>query len=301
MNIKEAETQTGVSRRNIRFYEQKGMLHPARNQDNDYRDYSPQDIQRLKLIRALRMVNMPLEEIQKVLEGENSLEEAATAQQSRLCEKAKEVQTAIRFCQMISKVQASEEVDTILRRMEEPENLSHLFQQWVNDYQNMRRAQDVLKFTLIPDEPVRTPQEFTAALRQYALKNDLELVMTKEDMHPEFTLNGVEYTAQRRYYSPRGTLWPVASIYVTAKHPEQILPQLPQPERRVLKAVRYGWILGIMAFFAVAIALDQGQDAFSTPEGLATVIGIPLLIGIGLFVTFRAIRTIPFPYNFKDL
>ena len=301
MNIKEAEKLTGISKRNIRFYEQKGMLHPARNQDNDYRDYSSQDIERLKLIRALRMVDMPLEEIQKVLDGKTSLEDAAMAQESRLCEKAQEVQTAIRFCQMISKVQASEEVDTILQRMEEPENLRHLFQQWVNDYRNMRRAQDMLKFTLIPDEPVRTPQEFTAALRQYALKNDLELVMTKEDMHPEFTLNGGEYTAQRRYHCPKGTLWPVASIYVTAKHPEQILPQLPQPERQVLKAVRYGWIFGIMAFFAVVIALDQGQDAFSTPEGLAAVIGIPLLIGIGLFVTFRAIRTIPFPYNFKDL
>ncbi|MBM6695155.1 MerR family transcriptional regulator, partial [Pseudoflavonifractor capillosus] len=34
MNIKEAEKLTGISKRNIRFYEQKGMLHPARNQDN---------------------------------------------------------------------------------------------------------------------------------------------------------------------------------------------------------------------------------------------------------------------------
>ena len=59
MNIKEAEKLTGISKRNIRFYEQKGMLHPARNQDNDYRDYSSQDIERLKLIRALRMVDMP--------------------------------------------------------------------------------------------------------------------------------------------------------------------------------------------------------------------------------------------------
>ena len=74
MNIKEAEKLTGISRRNIRFYEQKGMLHPARNQDNDYRDYSPQDIQRLKLIRALRMVDMPLEEIREVVEGKASID-----------------------------------------------------------------------------------------------------------------------------------------------------------------------------------------------------------------------------------
>ena len=87
MNIKEAEKLTGISKRNIRFYEQKGMLHPARNQDNDYRDYSSQDIERLKLIRALRMVDMPLEEIQKVLDGKTSLEDAATAQERQLRER----------------------------------------------------------------------------------------------------------------------------------------------------------------------------------------------------------------------
>ena len=54
MNIKEAEKATGVSVRNIRFYEQKGLLAPARNQENDYRDYSDADIQRLQLIRAVR-------------------------------------------------------------------------------------------------------------------------------------------------------------------------------------------------------------------------------------------------------
>ena len=84
MNIKEAEYQTGISRRNIRFYEQKGMLHPARNQDNDYRDYSPQDIERLKLIRALRMVDMSLENIRDVLQGTATLEQAVAAQEAQL-------------------------------------------------------------------------------------------------------------------------------------------------------------------------------------------------------------------------
>ena len=104
MNIKEAEKLTGISKRNIRFYEQKGMLHPARNQDNDYRDYSSQDIERLKLIRALRMVDMPLEEIQKVLDGKTSLEDAATAQERQLRERVQEVQTAIRFCKSLQEI-----------------------------------------------------------------------------------------------------------------------------------------------------------------------------------------------------
>ena len=87
MNIKEAEKATGVSVRNIRFYEQKGLLAPARNQENDYREYSDADIQRLQLIRALRMVDMPLEQIRDVAEGKMSLHDAATAQKEKLEEK----------------------------------------------------------------------------------------------------------------------------------------------------------------------------------------------------------------------
>lgn len=300
MNIKEAEKLTGISRRNIRFYEQKGMLHPARNQDNDYRDYSSQDIERLKLIRALRMVDMPLEEIQKVLEGKTTLEDAAAAQEKQLRDKVQEVQTAIRFCRTLSQVQAGADVDHILRQMEQPENLAHLFAQWVDDYKQMRRAQDMMKFTLLPDEPVRTPQEFTAALRQYAQDNGMELVMIREDMNPEFTLDGVEYTARRRYQAPRGMPLPMAVIHVTAKHPQQLLPTLPQPERRVLRAARYGWIFGIMVFLAALIVLGEGPGVFTSLEGVAAVVGLPLLAGVGLFAEVQGWRRVEYPFNFKN-
>ncbi len=299
MNIKEAESQTGISRRNIRFYEQKGMLHPARNQDNDYRDYSPQDIERLKLIRALRMVDMSLEDIQKVLSGETSLEEAAKAQEKQLRDKAQEVQTAIRFCRTLSQVQVGADMDDLLRQMERPENITHLFSQWVEDYKQMRKAQDMVKFTLIPDEPVRTPQEFTAALRQYAQDNGLKLEMLRESMNPEFTLDGVEYTAQRLYRSHRGSLVPVATIIVTAMHPQQLLPPLEQTKGRVLRAVRYSWIGVIMVVLALMLALDQGWEGLTTLEGIAQVVGIPLVVGIGLFVTDKGVRKAPVPFNFK--
>ena len=40
MNIKQAAEQSGVSARNIRYYEQAGLLTPARNPENEYRIYS---------------------------------------------------------------------------------------------------------------------------------------------------------------------------------------------------------------------------------------------------------------------
>ena len=80
MGIKEAEQATGISRQNIRFYEKEGLLHPARNKNNSYREYTVEDILRLKQIRLLRKLGMPLEEIRHLLDGETQLQPALTAQ-----------------------------------------------------------------------------------------------------------------------------------------------------------------------------------------------------------------------------
>ena len=54
MNIKQTADASGVSARNIRYYEQAGLLAPERNPENDYRIYTDADVRTLKLIRVLR-------------------------------------------------------------------------------------------------------------------------------------------------------------------------------------------------------------------------------------------------------
>ena len=51
MNIQEASIATGISKDMIRFYEKKGLLHPSRNPENHYRDYSMGDIHILVTIK----------------------------------------------------------------------------------------------------------------------------------------------------------------------------------------------------------------------------------------------------------
>ena len=63
VTIKEAEMQTGITKQNIRYYEKIGLLQPLREQENKYRNYSEEDIRRLKLIFLFRKLDMPLEEI----------------------------------------------------------------------------------------------------------------------------------------------------------------------------------------------------------------------------------------------
>ena len=62
MHIKDVEQRTGLSRANIRYYEQEGLVHPARRK-NGYRDYSPDDLETLLRIRLLRRLDVPIEEI----------------------------------------------------------------------------------------------------------------------------------------------------------------------------------------------------------------------------------------------
>ena len=293
MNIKEAEKLTGISKRNIRFYEQKGMLHPARNQDNDYRDYSPQDIERLKLIRALRMVDMPLEEIQKVLDGKTSLEDAATAQERQLRERIQEVQTAIRFCKSLQGMSGDAEVDAILREMDREENRKHLFTQWKEDYKKMCKFLRQATFTFVPDGPVTNAREFTQALLDFARENGVDLTMTKEGMYPEFTMDGVEYTAQR-LYTNMGRV-PLATVRCTAKYPEQLEPDLPAGKKRLMKLLHFAWIPLAMVLTAVAlVARNGGVEFLTTLDGVVMVIAFPLMVGVMLF------RAMLFYYNNKN-
>ena len=84
MNIKQASEQSGVSAPNIRFYEKEGLLTQARRKGNGYRDYTAGDIRALKLIRMLRMLDVPLPAIKAVLRGEQPLQQALQAQLDKL-------------------------------------------------------------------------------------------------------------------------------------------------------------------------------------------------------------------------
>ena len=71
MKINEVEAMVGVTRRNIRFYEKEGLLTPARNSQNGYRDYGEAEVAELKRIKLLRKLGVPLDEIRR-LQNENA-------------------------------------------------------------------------------------------------------------------------------------------------------------------------------------------------------------------------------------
>ena len=68
MKINEVEAAVGVTKKNRRFYEE-GLISPSREPGNGYRSYSQADVERLRRIKLLRKLDVPLAEIREMLEG----------------------------------------------------------------------------------------------------------------------------------------------------------------------------------------------------------------------------------------
>jgi DNA-binding transcriptional MerR regulator len=61
-----------MTRANIRFYEQEGLISPRRGV-NDYREYTDDNLQVLMKIKLLRRLQVPLEVIRMLQTGEKTL------------------------------------------------------------------------------------------------------------------------------------------------------------------------------------------------------------------------------------
>jgi MerR family copper efflux transcriptional regulator len=68
MNIGEAATQSGLPVKTLRYYEEIGLVHPARLEGNDYRDYSATDVEHLRFLQRARAVGFNLEVCRELLE-----------------------------------------------------------------------------------------------------------------------------------------------------------------------------------------------------------------------------------------
>ena len=69
MKINEVEALVGITKKNIRFYEEQGLLSPRRNSENGYRDYGEGEVAALQQIKLLRKLGVPLEEIRRMQGG----------------------------------------------------------------------------------------------------------------------------------------------------------------------------------------------------------------------------------------
>ena len=73
MKIKQVEELVGITKKNIRFYEEQGLLNVERA-ENGYREYHQADVIRLQEIKLFRKMDISIEEMKLLFEKKKSLQ-----------------------------------------------------------------------------------------------------------------------------------------------------------------------------------------------------------------------------------
>ena len=71
LQIGEVAERTGVTQRTLRFYEEKGLLHPPSRLEGGFRLYSEDDVRRVEQIKRLQtLLGFTLADIKEMVEAE---------------------------------------------------------------------------------------------------------------------------------------------------------------------------------------------------------------------------------------
>lgn len=279
--IKEAEELTGISAENIRYYEKQNLICPSRNCSNSYREYSDDDIVRLKMIRLFRSLNMPIGEIRRLFDGQIALEEALFLQEKRLESEKEKLNEAIRFCREIHESQLADlDVDTCLRKMNDiAQKEKSAFHRFVEDYKDIVVSEMKRDFSFMPYSRCKTAAEFTEDLLKFADENGENIVIIQEGMNPRFMMDGIEYKA----YRTSGRYGIV--VHCEMVHPEDYIPAGMSEKKyrryRILSIIA----LPVLVFLAANMWLFLKIDWMSL-EGLVCFLVIVAVGGADLMCLF---------------
>ncbi|MBP3604234.1 MAG: MerR family transcriptional regulator [Lachnospiraceae bacterium] len=123
MKINEVEQAIGITKKNIRFYEQQGLLSPSRNAGNGYRDYSEEDVYVLQQIKLLRKLGIPIEEIRKLQSKHLTLEDCLKRHLITLERESKNLNSIQDFCKSILSTDASLDTLPVTQLLSDMENM----------------------------------------------------------------------------------------------------------------------------------------------------------------------------------
>ena len=131
MKINEVEALVGITKKNIRFYEEKGLLSPRRNSENGYRDYGGAEVEALKRIKLMRKLGVPIEDIRRMQEGEQTVGDGMRRHLVTLERERKNIDEAVRLCTLLQQRQerlSELDADQALAEMEQLEHAGATFQ-----------------------------------------------------------------------------------------------------------------------------------------------------------------------------
>lgn len=103
MFINEVQHITKLSKKSIRYYEENGLLTPKRSKENSYRVYDEEDIQKLKVIKFLRELNVPIRDLKLLNEKKITLQDCMKDRIKKIESEEEEYKKIKEMCLEISK------------------------------------------------------------------------------------------------------------------------------------------------------------------------------------------------------
>ena len=111
----------GITKKNIRFYEEQGLLSPRRNSENGYRDYGEGEVKILRQIKLMRKLGVPLEEIRQMQSGAHTVGDGMRRHLVTLERERHNLEQAERLCETLKDQEVrldSLDAQSLLEQME---------------------------------------------------------------------------------------------------------------------------------------------------------------------------------------
>ena len=142
MKINQVEELTGITKKNIRFYESEGLIAPSRDPANGYREYDLENVRALLGIKLLRKLDVSCEKIRELQEGKISLSSCMDDHLILLSHRQKDLDHMQEMCR---------------RLMEEESNFSGLAPEiWLDQMKEMEKGG--IRFMDVRESDVRKRQ-----------------------------------------------------------------------------------------------------------------------------------------------
>lgn len=100
MLVKEVQEQLHISGHTLRYYEKMGLIKPRRDQ-NGYRNYDDNDIQKIKKIIYLRELEISIEEIKAILNNEKDFQNVLESHLKKLNDQIKSLEYIKEVCNVL--------------------------------------------------------------------------------------------------------------------------------------------------------------------------------------------------------
>ena len=117
MTVNEVARRAGIPAHVVRYYTQCGLLSPARNSRNAYREYCETDLQRLRFICKAKVIGFTLSEIDMILRAVDDDTSAFATIRDLIQVRAQQYQRALASAQRLQ-----QRIMEAIAQLEEPDD-----------------------------------------------------------------------------------------------------------------------------------------------------------------------------------